>query len=267
MRVLSVCNGSAGKRHAKIAEEFGYSVGTADKYAPADFENLHSALYRKSWDIAVICTPPQDHVIQAQVSIGEGLYVLCEKPLCGIGQLSLANQLLAEPYRNKFMIAYNYRFSDDFDRANKPPSSNWWIMKCQQYRDKIPSWGLLLDHVSHDLDIISWQTASDLIIEYASHEEKINSDTIHIMGSIKDTEHRFEITEHVDKMNSNTRRMAKLVTPYGWFDITGSSKMYYKMWESFIDSIKRGTTFWPGIQDALYTQELLEDVHKCLLPT
>jgi predicted dehydrogenase len=132
---------------------------------------LESALDSGShFDLAVIATPPDLHLAQIRQCLDTDLPVLCEKPLCGLGQLDQAKALLNHPHADKVMVAYNYRFHPKLQGVRRIPT----YFTCWQDR-VLPEWGLLLDHCSHDLDILR-QLCGEIEIKKAEHNPRGNLD-------------------------------------------------------------------------------------------
>ena len=266
---LIVGFGSAGKRHKSIAEHFGHHVFTADPWVDhADYVSLDNALSDRKFDIVVIATPPESHLLLSQQSLESGASVLCEKPLCYNGQLEKAIEMMEFSHINRMAVAYNYRYHPDLVAQNYSGSQGiYWGMKCRQSRT-LPSWGLLLDHVSHDIDILCHQATlmygkvPTIRIESAEH---------YLYGGcyqkwtirgfmITDKKHPFFIDEGVT--TDPRARQAKICSPRGCLDIEPSSSMYLFMWQDFLFSVASGKSLAYSFESALETQFVLNQIEK-----
>lgn len=160
-RCLILGYGRAGKRHAEYAKQFGYEVFTADPglHAEVNYRNVAEAMNAESWDAVVIASPPNWHLDQldwcARLDIP---MVLCEKPLCDLGQLPTLYGMHLPEFT---MVAYNWLWHGQVNATQaelkhflytEEPLSVF--LTSYQYRAQLPTWSLLLDHVSHDLSIL-----------------------------------------------------------------------------------------------------------------
>lgn len=270
MRGLIVGFGRAGQRHAKMLDELGIkwhvtepNKALIDRPFTVVFPDLEAALtegrviHDLTFDFAVICTPPDLHLEQIKRCLDAGLPVLCEKPLCGLGQLEEAESLLAHPNAHKLMTAYNYRYLPSLTQARgKPPK---W-MTCWQDRE-LPQWGLLLDHVSHDLDILRF-LCGDIAIKSARYYPagSFLHDGRRQMWEIKVTvpglpEWEEGVIRLRESVGSYEERKAKLEYEDGTeLDIEPNPVMFKEMWDSFL----RGE-YSPGLGEAIEIQRLLEE--------
>lgn len=285
MKGLIVGFGRAGKRHAKMLDELGIAWGAVDPNYPLELDSP-GCMYRcadfdytmfydaRRFDFAVIATPPDLHLQQIRQCLDAGLSVLCEKPLCGLGQLAEAEALLAHPNAHKVMVAYNFRHHPKLIEAHKynkylkaditgfyPKPPKW--MTCWQDRD-LPDWGLLLDHVSHDLDILRF-LCGDITIENAKYypvgsfaqdtRRQMWEITVKVPGLPEWEEGRVRLRESV---GTYADRRAKLeYEDGGELDIDADPVMFRDMWESFL-----GGEYYPGLAEAIETQRLLEDAWR-----
>ena len=155
MKALVVGFGSAGRRHKKYLEMLGLRVDTVDpNVSEATFQSLEEAINRPTvYDLAVVATPPDLHPEHTVMLLSKTRVpkILCEKPLCGWDQMD------AFPEDDRVRIAYNYRYHPWIAKTLGPEPSQGWFLFSIQKRERIPEWGLLLDHVSHDFDILSWK--------------------------------------------------------------------------------------------------------------
>lgn len=266
-RGLIVGYGRAGKRHGKMLDELGigwvfcdpnieHPPGTGRISWEVIQENLD--ILRYDYDFAVIATPPDLHLSQIRQCLDAGLAVLCEKPLCGLGQLEEAESLLAHPNASKVMVAYNYRYLPSLIQARgKVPQ---W-MTCYQDRE-LPEWGLLLDHVSHDLDILRF-LCGDIDIQSAqylppgSFAHDARRQMWEIMVKVSGLpEWQQSVVRLRESVGTYTERKARLeYEDGGELDIEADPVMFRDMWESFLSGQSM-----PWLGDAIETQRLLE---KC----
>lgn len=252
--------GRAGGRHVQIAAGLGHSIGIVDPASVTGFPNIEDAskatwfaicyptieaALKVAWDYAVIATPPDLHLIQIHQCLDADLPVLCEKPLCSLGQLAEAELLLEHPNANKVMVAYNYRFHPALKIVKgRIPS----MMVCRQQR-VLPAWGLLLDHCSHDLDILD-DICGPLTVKWANRHQCDHTDEWTIC--VETTIGQLVIIQ--ESVGQYTERVARLIYLNGdTLDIDPDPAMFAAMWAAFM----RGECA-PGLQEAIYTQRLLE---------
>lgn len=258
MNGLIIGYGRAGQRHGKMLDELGIEYSPVDTRVNCDdwgthmgFGNLEAALdYFDGTapdfplpNFAVIATPPDLHLSQIRQCLDAGLPVLCEKPLCGLGQLAEAEQLLQHPNADKVMVAYNYRHHPKLQTPNGLPE----MMVCHQERD-LPAWGLLLDHCSHDLDIIQSQVGGRLEVTSASHNRRDGHEWWAI--ECRAQGQSISIEEWV---GPSKERTAKLAYADHIVDIDPDPAMFREMWRAFLDG-----RYYPGLAEAIETQRLLE---------
>ena len=105
MNILIIGHGRAGKRHTELVHYLGHTPVLYDPKKYYDFalqadpaeeieilyldrnqRGLRGILTKRTFDLAVICTPPDLHLSQAQQCLDAGLHVLIEKPLCSWGK-------------------------------------------------------------------------------------------------------------------------------------------------------------------------------------
>lgn len=248
--VLIIGYGRAGKRHKDQAEALGLEPFAYDPWVfpHQGRELLESFLAEGLATHAVIATPPDSHLDYIRLCLDAGLPVLCEKPLCALGQLDEAKTLLDHPQIYRLMIAYNWRYHPKLKQSQKS-FTNGLFLDCWQFRDNLPDWGLLLDHCSHDLDILRFAATEDITIEEAYHYQSKNMQTWEIMTSAG------RIRESVTYVES--KRIANLYYAPGRFiELDPLPEMYADMWKAFL----RGD-YRPGLLEAIKTQELLEKCH------
>lgn len=265
-RGLIIGFGRAGKRHAKMLDELGIQWWPVDCEADEfvrynGFESLEQALtYQDEIDytFAVISTPPDLHLSQIRQCLDAGLPVLCEKPLCSLGQLDKARELLSHPNADKVMVAYNYRYLPALIEARNRPALQW--MTCWQDRE-LPEWGLLLDHVSHDLDILRF-LYGDISVKSANYypPRTFDHDSRRQMWEIvvkvpNASEWETGEMRLRESVGAYADRRAKLEYEDGAeLDITADPTMYKAMWQAFLSG-----QYAPGLGEAIKTQELLEE--------
>jgi predicted dehydrogenase len=269
--VLIIGYGRAGKRHKEIANNLGYEAYLYDPFVfpYQGTELLDQLLEDKPFEHAVICTPPDSHLQYIEQCLAAGLKVLCEKPLCGIGQLQQAKELPADgpimvtynyrsvlneevkgksPVDSPVMVAYNYRYHPELRKLRGTIIDDVSLL-CGQYRDNLPEWGLLLDHCSHDLDIVSsiWQRALEVVSAAYQKNSSITSWDIQTTAG-----HIFEavVSHPID-------RHAKLRFGCNDLNIDAPEEMYLDMWAAFL----RGE-YYPNLSEAIKTQELLEACYR-----
>lgn len=284
MKTLIVGYGSAGRRHKKLAESFGMKVKTVDPYildsSTVDYRYLGRALEEDKWDICVICTPPHLHLEQIVLCLNHGAWVLCEKPLCDLGEYDKARKLLYNPLQERVMVAYNYRFHPIFDtnrdkyrfdpqeaiRDGSVPE-DWteydFYIWSEQHRSRRPSWGYLLDNISHSLDMIASHSAFPPIVEDASHiimGDPPHTDDIWIVqGRVNSS--KFQLVDRVSNNNYQKRR-ALIRNPGGDYHLGAEWSMFVNMWKAFLDHYKSGIPPISGIESAIVVQRLLEDANR-----
>ena len=150
MKILVVGMGSAGQRHYKMLSEMGQDVKGVDPARESDYSTIWDAMTER-WDAAVVATPPATHLQMIRVLQKNGIrQILCEKPLCSWGQLDQVEMW------HDVRVAFNYRFCKSLMALGTNPGVSWGIVSVQS-RKRFPPWGLLLDHVSHDVDILVWK--------------------------------------------------------------------------------------------------------------
>jgi len=272
--VLIIGLGRAGKRHAKIAQSMGLTVGIVDprivkpqeieeifgnEYPPV-FDNLKSALADNVWECAVICTPPNQHIAQIKACLDRDMYVMCEKPLCDLGQLEQAEELLEHPFASRVMVTYNYRYNPDIMKSISAMRSEKYLLLAKQYRKDLPEWGLLLDHVPHDVDILRFISMEELVITNANYEEDENYQRWEIEGITYESKTPFGISEEV--VFYPHARTALIVTPHGTVEMTANPEMFTIMWYEFLEKAQRSMKQSPGLKNAFQTQQVIEDVYR-----
>jgi len=275
MKAVIVGYGSAGKRHARILRElvpYIDLVAVDPVVADSDvrYNTLDECLHcEKDFDIAIIATPPDQHLNGILVCKLRGVKaVLCEKPLCEIGQLGDAKIL--KDIKN-VAVAYNYRFHFETKRSliqDMKPGVEW-VCYSEQQRKNWPKWGIFEDHCCHTLDLLCLISGGHLRVESAIDATQILSDGFRLRELIKisgrtGNNTRFTIIESVYK--SETKRLAWIAGPTGYLDFTKNVEdMFVTQMKSFLYCFAQNKPFLPGITEAIHTQQLLEDTNRIMV--
>ena len=268
LECLIIGYGSAGKRHKRLAEEVGLRVFTCDNVVDdVHYDDARYALADRKWECCVIATPPDVHLQQIEWAIEQEVPVLCEKPLCGLGQYKDAVKLSS---KMPVMVAYNWMWHNAVREARNEVYS---VMQRQidsgrevsmhialdalQHRI-LPPWGLLLDHVSHDLSIMDEVGNGITDIEkayFTSSDKWVGWD---VYG--KTERASFRITERVYNADV-ARRAVVTVSSMGEdkreYELDADNGMYQQMWRDFWGCKYEGS--W---QRALRVQRWLEECDK-----
>jgi len=252
MNCLILGYGRAGKRHEKYAGLYELDVATVDPLVTRDgehYSSLNDALKGKHWDCAVIASPPQYHLEQLKALITKGIPTLCEKPLCGLGELEQARKL---PLSAPVMMALNYRYHPNLlahhGKPMTPPLG--WGMNAMQHR-VLPPWGLLLDHLSHDLFIVDFMSGGIKSIDKAWHTNGSYFESWQVWGETS-SGHMF-ISDKVSK--DDYGRTTELKCAYGEINIDANPKMFESMWEAFLME-----DYEPRLEVGIRVQEWLEQI-------
>ena len=259
MKGLVVGAGRAGKRHANILQSKGIAYRLVDTdpqriHLPHDYFTLEASLDIFKPDFVVLATPPDVHLEQIEQCIEADVPVLCEKPLCGIGQLERAKAL---PKDAKVAVAYNYRFHPTLNAMwEVPDSHNWdWLCYSRQHRDSLPEWGILLDHLGHTFDMLLWMTEG-ISLEWVIVEKEEDNEAVYVMGQVGN-----RTLEIVDKVSfAPSDKVSCIVCPKGFIDIEPSEKMFENMWKNFLNNVEGvGLPYYPNLETSIRVQELLEE--------
>jgi predicted dehydrogenase len=254
-KVLICGYGRAGKRHAKLAEDFELEVAVVDPNVDAkpykQFSTLQEATRHDTYDYYVIATPPDMHI--EQIWDGPSCPTLCEKPLCGLGQLPLTKRLKPD----QLMFAYNYTYHPAIrPHRNNTERVNGWAIHSENYRPGgIPAWGLLLDHVSHAVSTMSYVTGGITELESATHvgtDEKMASELWLLTGKSKNGD--FTISERLWRDKHD--RIAELTSNLGVFELTPDTTMFELMWQNFLLG-----NYEPDLKHALAVQAILQEAN------
>lgn len=264
-KVLILGYGRAGKRWGNICLTRSYNVSVFDpivKEYPSGITpfplGLQPAprldLLFSQIDFAIICTPPAQHLDDIAMLFDIGVEnILCEKPLCSIGELERAKEVL----RNRhIMIAYNYVYHPAIHKIEK--SNNFYHLICSQHRSQIPEWGLLLDHCSHNLDIAKSFLGQSARVTYA-YDQVSSGLSQWFIGLINNNKQNFFIEESVYLAREVPR--TAILKSWNAGDIASSMieldpnpKMFEDMLDDFLDGTRNSDS-------ALITQQLLEETY------
>ena len=276
MRGLIIGLGRAGRRHGATLNKLGIKWDYYDPHVPIGaFPKEPGHIYTKiealkgSYDFAVICTPPDLHLFQIKTCLDAGLPVICEKPLCALGKLGEAEALLTHPLVHRVMMAQNYRFHPALV-AIKRQQEKWesptpdprpltptnWACFSDQHRIGLPSWGLLLDHVSHSVDILLWLSdMKTLEVERATHTTNETMETWFLDGSMGS--YSFNIWESIRKAQVN--KIARVSGPFGNVEVTPAmDDMMGAMYRVFLAHLESNEGFPIGLKDGVSVQRVLE---------
>lgn len=259
-KCLIIGYGRAGHRHTEAAQGYGLEVYTVDpdEDVNANFLSLGEAIASFRWDYAVIASPPDCHLEQLETLLSYGVAVLCEKPLCAMGQMKRMTQVLHYDLRqsSKAMVAYNYRYHPVLTATPPLPlivEGQSVINLIASHTRDLPLWGLLLDHVSHDIDIIRAVYGNIEAIESALHEVDYLSDSWRITGRVVRGHIPFYISETVYQPDPPTKTARSLLL--NGVQISADPLMFKLTWDAFMDA-----NFHPSLFDALLTQRVLETI-------
>jgi len=172
------------------------------------------------------------------------------KPLCGLGETNYNY-----PNQN-IMIAYNWRYHPLINQLKSSYLPNHkYRFEFSKHRSPVPTWGLLLDHLSHDLDLARYITGNKFEVVEAQHYKtqyleswKVNlsdkffiTDTVYAYSSP-----RFDlVSRYIDDVLEST------------YPLEPDESMFYSMWERFLSG-----DYMPDLAEGIRTQELIEQVNK-----
>ncbi len=270
MRALIVGYGRAGRRHASTLRSLvpNMSVVAVDPFVIDDdvlFPNLDIALKGK-YDFAVICTPPDQHLEGIRACLDKGVKaIMCEKPVCGIGQIKEAEKLQDAPV----MISHNYLFHQELMRAlarERQPGKTWQFYSDQQRVDW-PAWGIPLENLSHTFSILGALAGAATIDSAIQLVHKADDgftigEALWIQGRTANGT-KVEIADCVRK--HPVERKAWANGPCGYLDFSLVGDMFDKMWLSFLHILVTQGKFIINIKEALAAQRLIEDTNRILV--
>lgn len=254
MKALVVGFGSAGRRHKRLLEQRGFDVRTVDPdpRKGADLDNVKKAfgVGKQVFDLAVVASPPDCHPEHLRILVDAGVpKILCEKPLCGWDQM---DDVVDHP---SIRVAYNYRYHPLIAASLGADVNQDWFLISILGRNRIPPWGFLLDHVSHDFDIMFWKAGLVAVksarwMEFGPvfgwwiQGETVTGKAVRILDLVSLIPgFRRLVTIH------RSDRHAR------W--VTNSQAMFARMMDSVLCGYRWATRL-PTIQEALRVQELLE---------
>ena len=151
-QILIVGFGRAGKRHAKLLNSMGVTTGIFDihpinyddiddiygEYRPPIYDDFLEAVRDGIWNVAVIATPPSTHLHYIKGCLARDMWVSCEKPLCGFGQIAEAQRILWNPDldTDKVQTQHNYRYNPDLLEPDRTlvSGNHAWQFVSYQYR-------------------------------------------------------------------------------------------------------------------------------------
>lgn len=258
--------GRAGRRHDRLLQAHGFTPAIVEpeieqlksEISRRHFFNLQSALSIDSWAFAVLCTPPVQHLNQIEKCLEVGLPVLCEKPLCDFGQLEQARELSRHIFAHLVMMAFNYRFNPDLLRPDKTICLPNIEIYSSHFRGDVPSWGILLDHVSHDLDILQWKYG-DLVIETARVREDERKRLVLVFGHLASNE-KMHFKIHDEATKYEKERVCHLTNSEGDYQISSNPVMFDLMYNHFLKGLH--SPIFTGLSDGLKIQEYLEEANR-----
>jgi len=268
MRALIIGYGRAGRRHATILKSLisDIQIFTMDSYVEdVSYSYLGNAL-KNDYDFAVICTPPNQHLSDIRICLSKGIkYVMCEKPVCGLGQLKEAEALKDAPV----MIAYNYRYHSALEIALKKEKQRGktWQFYSDQQRADWPKWSFLEDHLGHTFDILTALDGpacieSAIQLTHRADDGYKIGEALWVQGKTANGT-KVEIADCVRK--HFVQRAAWINGPFGYMDMSQPGKMFENMWISFLHSMVTRKRFAITIEDALPAQRMIEDTARVLV--
>jgi predicted dehydrogenase len=249
MKILIIGKGRAGCRHIRILRALGHTLSTLDteRERRPTYTSLEAALPNGPWDAFVVATPPSSHLEMLRALSAMERPILVEKPLCGLGEA-------VEPGLYPLAsVAFNYHWHPALVGLKPSPGSSC-ALKSLQHRDQIPRWGLLLDHVSHDLDILSW-AMGPLMISRASHLNSAELEFWKIVGTTP-TGGSWSIFDAVTAFPAV--RSAWLQVEKARVRITNDPTMFVEQARAWLG----GSESLPGLDYGIQIQALLERAHS-----
>ena len=273
LRGLVIGYGRAGRRHGAALDKLGVGWSVFDPFIKQEvgaYFNGATTLelaFVNEYDFAVICTPPSLHLQQIKTCLDAGIPVLCEKPLCGFREQDALQSLLSRFDGGKAMLAYNYHFSPSL-ASLKRSGEQWqdkkgnWAVFSDQHRPSMPEWGMLLDHLSHSVDILLWLSeATDVKVSRATHHKNDVAESWFVAGELDGQP--FNIWDAVRSAPMN--KVTWVSGPFGNVDISGYSQglqpdMTEVMWKVFLSHLKEGQPFPITLRDGARAQEVLEKI-------
>lgn len=262
MRALVVGYGSAGKRHALDLGYMGIETITVDPVVEADYTYIGDALKDNWFNIAVVATPPAWHMVHTFRCLDHGMWVLCEKPLCGLDGIPMAQNLYMDERSHRVMVAYNYRYHPGLSnphavRSRTDPIDYDWEVRSVQKVTGVPEWGYLLDSISHALDILATHINFPLIIETAEFKETPRVQHWVITGTAGNQTWIIDDIHHF----GDVERSVVFRTPYGEIPLGNSAVMFINMLQAFLEYMKNDVRPRSDVGQAIYIQELMREIN------
>lgn len=274
---LIIGYGRAGKRHAKIAALYGYRVVAVDAYPQQSdvlvYASLDAALANELVHLAVIATPPETHLAYLERLVGLQIPTLCEKPLCGLGQLDQVARIkyYAGLDNTPLGLAYNYRYHSAVQSARSSFSKDNAISHYASQWRELPYWGLLLDHVSHSIDIVDYISGANntrgvgikhIDSTVYTPKDQRGNERIIVTGELF-TGNWFSLTEEIA---SESPRAVETTLHSGpsniCYPIDGAPTMFTDMWNDWLAYVDDCD---PSLHQRILlnarTQELLQDIY------
>jgi len=155
------------ERAKEVAGSFGI---------PRYFTSYRDMIDRTDIDALTVCTPTKYHAPAAVYALENNLHVFCEKPMCLT--LEEADQIAQslEKTSSKFMVGYNLRFTNLFQKVKSMisdgeqgdliqvecsfcvPGPKKWPAITDFYQKRELGGGALFDSGSHAIDLLRWIT-------------------------------------------------------------------------------------------------------------
>lgn len=260
-RPLIVGYGRAGQRHGKLLRDMGFRPIIVDSDESKDcLLTIEDGCMVGGPDFAIVCTPPDQHLKNIEECFGWGLPVLCEKPLCSFGEIEHANKLLEHPMAKYTRVAYNYRYNPDIDwqraRDEFESESDILVSLIAIQHRVLPSWGIILDHISHDIDLFR-AIFGEMIIKSVGGDEKTRCD---IVGNfVNGRQAWFTMTDLVKP--TPCEREAQIKVGSYSFSMTPNPMMFSGMMNRYINFLDGHVKYAATtLEDAIKTQIVLEDI-------
>lgn len=259
MNALVIGYGSAGKRHAQELTGRGYEVVTVDTDVfIANHDSVDDAVRLSGdFDICVIASPPNthlDYMIEClQLTTGK---VICEKPFYDTpdeDKLQLVSVLSED--RDVF-VTYNYRFHKQISGIEVGGYSGLFEFYSRQYRNRLPSWGFLLDHIPHTVDIaFSLIGAFDPTSVSFTKEADGNSERLSI--TLMDGDLEIRITDIV-LFGEGDDKVSYIATPDETVILEHDAEMFPKMWNAILGDEDCGKLV--DIYDAVLVNNVIDRI-------
>ena len=275
MNILIIGFGRAGKRHARLLTSMGITTGILDTnpvdydeidaiygdHRPRVYTNFETAVEDNIWNIACIATPPQFHLNYIEQCLQNSMWVTCEKPLSDFGRIyDIEAMLRSKLPLECVQIQYNYRYNSDMQEFDTSIKSYGWQLITSQYRPDLPEWGTILDHLSHAVDIVRWTSKKNFSILDCTQRLYPDKQEIVVNGKMDDGTPVYFFDQVC--LSGKPYRVSRLISPFGYMEITPNPQMFVKMYESFFENYRLGLPQYPGVKDALETQKILQKIFE-----